>query len=165
MGRIPLDSSAVAWLTVWRDQPGMLGVRVTLHRDPWRAAFQRGDLDWLWASACDADLPIMVYAPGLSAHLGAVARRYPALRLIVDHLAIPVSLSGAEVFADLPELLALAQFPPVAVKATALPCHSRLGFPFPDLHQPLRQVFEQFGPHRMFWAVTGPGCPAPTARM
>jgi predicted TIM-barrel fold metal-dependent hydrolase len=152
MGRFPLtDPSAGARLKAWRDQPGMLGVRVTLHRDPWRTAFQRDELDWFWAAASDAGLPVMVYAPGLSARLYAVARRYPRLRLIVDHLALPVGVTGPEAFAGLPELLALARFPQVAAKASALPCHSRREFPFADLHRPLRRVFEEFGPHRLFW--------------
>jgi predicted TIM-barrel fold metal-dependent hydrolase len=157
MGRIPLilppsaTRSAAAQLRAWRDQPGMLGVRITLHRDPWRAAFRRGDLDWFWRAADEAGLPVMVYAPGLSARLGAVARQYSRLRLVVDHLALPVGLTGPQAFDGLPELLALARFPHVAVKASALPCHSQQSFPFTDVHEPLRQVFEAFGPHRLFW--------------
>jgi predicted TIM-barrel fold metal-dependent hydrolase len=152
MGRFPLsDPSAHARLRAWRDQPNMLGVRVTLHRDPWRAAFRRDELDWFWAAASDAGLPVMVYAPGLSDRLAVVARRYPQLRLIVDHLALPVGLTGPEAFGGLPELLSLARFPHVAAKASALPCHSRREFPFTDIHWPLRQVFEEFGPSRLFW--------------
>lgn len=33
----------------------------------------------------------------------------------------------------------------------AVPWHSSRGFPFADTHLPLRQVFEAFGPNRMFW--------------
>jgi len=152
MGRFPLtDPSAATRLKAWRDQPGMLGVRLTLHRDPWRTAFGRDELDWFWAAASDAGLPVMAYAPGLSGQLGVVAHRYPQLRLVVDHLALPVELTGPEAFADLPALLALARFPNVAAKASALPCHSRQEFPFTDVHEPLRQVFEEFGPRRVFW--------------
>jgi predicted TIM-barrel fold metal-dependent hydrolase len=152
MGRLPLTApSAAARLKLWRDQPGMLGVRVTLHHDPLRAAFRRGELDWFWAAASDAGLPVMVYAPGLCDHLGTVAQRYPQLRLVVDHLALPVGLTGPEAFADLPSLLALARFPRVAVKASGLPCHSGQAFPFTDVHQPLRQVLAAFGPQRVFW--------------
>src|SRR5262245_26208599 len=54
MGRFPAaDPSAAPRLKVWRDQPGMLGVRLTLHRDPWRAAFLRSELDGFWAAASD----------------------------------------------------------------------------------------------------------------
>ena len=135
----------------WRERPGLLGVRLTLHRDPWRAQFLRGELDWFWAAADDAGLPVMVYAPGLSPALGAVARRHPGLRLIVDHLALPVGLTGPAAFAGLSDLLALARFPQVAVKATGLPCHSAQEYPFRDLHRPIEQVFQRFGAERLFW--------------
>lgn len=152
MGRFPLtDPAAAPRLASWREQRGMLGVRLTLHRDPWRGAFQRGELDWFFSAAADIALPVMLYPPGLCDRLGIVAERHPRVRLIVDHLAIPVGATGPDAFAGLPGLLALARFPNVAVKASALPCHSGLGFPFDDVHEPLLRVFDAFGPSRMFW--------------
>ena len=149
MGRIPLpDPASARLLPSWRES-GMLGVRVTLHREPWLGAFDRGELAWFWAALEAADLPVMVYAPGRS--LVPVAREHPDLRLIVDHLALPVEKSAPEVFDDLPDLLALAAFPNVSVKATALPCHSREPYPFRDLHVALRLVVDAFGPDRVFW--------------
>jgi L-fuconolactonase len=162
MGRFPLaDPSAAPLLATWLDQPGMLGVRVTLHRDPLRAAFRRGELDWFWAAASDADLPVMVYAPGSSDRLAAVAGRHPRLRLVVDHLALPVDVTGPAAFAGLPELLALARFPRVAVKASALPCHSERAYPFADVHEPVRQVLAEFGAHRVFWGSDWTRLPCP----
>lgn len=152
MGRIRLDGPAnAALLDGWRERPGSLGVRLTLHRDPWRAQFADGELDWFWKAASAAALPVMVYAPGMSAALGEVARRFPDLSLIIDHLAVPVDAKAPEAFAHLADLLALARNPRVAVKATALPCHSRLPYPFPDLHEPLARIFDAFGPRRVFW--------------
>ena len=53
----------------------------------------------------------------------------------------------------MPQLLALAKFPNVAVKATGVPHYSSEAYPFPALHPYLRQVFDAFGPHRMFWGT------------
>jgi len=151
MGRIPLpDPASARLLPTWRET-GMLGVRVTLHREPWLGAFDRGELAWFWAVAAAADLPVMVYAPGRSRELAAVARAHPGLRLVVDHLALPVGESAPKVFEDLADLLALAACPAVSVKATALPCHSLLPYPFRDLHVALRLVVDAFGPDRVFW--------------
>jgi predicted TIM-barrel fold metal-dependent hydrolase len=47
----------------------------------------------------------------------------------------------------------LAKFPNVAVKATGVPHYSSEAYPFPKLHAYLRQVFDAFGPHRMFWGT------------
>ncbi|MEU9345291.1 amidohydrolase family protein [Streptomyces sp. NPDC048278] len=162
MGRIPLTGPAQAEpLARWRDRPGSLGVRLTLHRDPWRTRFRAGGLDWFWTAANAVALPVMVYAPGMSTALGEVARRFPDLRLIVDHLAVPVDARSPEAFAHLTDLIALARHPRVAVKATAMPCHSRLPFPFSDLHTPLERVFDAFGPRRVFWGSDWTRLPCP----
>lgn len=152
MGRIPPDPrSARRLLAGWRDRPGSLGLRVTLHAEPERSAFLRGQLDWLWTAASAADLPVMVYPPGLCRQLAEVAARHPDLRLVVDHLALPVGTTAPAAFADLPDLLALADRPNVAVKASALPCHSAMPYPFADLHAPILAVLDAFGPQRVFW--------------
>jgi predicted TIM-barrel fold metal-dependent hydrolase len=53
----------------------------------------------------------------------------------------------------MPQLLALAKLPNVAVKATGVPHYSSEAYPFPALHNYLRQVYDAFGPHRMFWGT------------
>src|SRR5438445_766758 len=51
MGRIPLkDPSAAARLPKWREQPGMLGVRVTF-LGPAAAWLTDGTADWFWPAA------------------------------------------------------------------------------------------------------------------
>src|SRR2546427_3374602 len=51
MGRIPLrDPKSVTLLPTWRDQPGMLGVRVTfLNKDV--AMLSDGSAEWFWPAA------------------------------------------------------------------------------------------------------------------
>jgi predicted TIM-barrel fold metal-dependent hydrolase len=152
MGRFPLEVRAAAHrLAVWRDQPGMLGVRITLHRAPWLDAFDAGEVDWFWGEAERAALPVMVYAPGRVRALGSLAARHPGLPLVVDHLAIPVGAAGDAAFAELDDVLALARHANVAVKASALPCHSLERYPFRDLHPHLRRVFDAFGPSRILF--------------
>jgi len=152
MGRIPVERRAEAHrLRAWSEQPGMLGVRVTLHRSPWLEAFDAGAVDWFWGEAERASLPVMVYAPRRARSLATVAERHRGLRIVVDHLAVPVELTGDEAFAGLEDVLALAVHPNVGVKVSALPCHSREGYPFRDLHVHLRRVFDAFGSSRMLF--------------
>jgi predicted TIM-barrel fold metal-dependent hydrolase len=80
-----------------------------------------------------------------------VAERHRGLKIVVDHLAIPVEVTGDAAFAGLDDVLALAVHPNVAVKVSALPCHSRERYPFRDLHVHLRRVFDAFGPSRMLF--------------
>ena len=53
----------------------------------------------------------------------------------------------------IPELLALAKFPNVAVKATGAPGYSSQGYPFASMHPYLRSIYDAFGPTRMFWGT------------
>ena len=56
-------------------------------------------------------------------------------------------------FADLAELLALARYPNVAVKATGAPSYSSDPWPYRNIHQYLKRIFDAFGPTRMFWGT------------
>src|SRR3972149_5650803 len=55
MGRFPVETAAEGGqLPTWREQPGMLGVRLTLHRDPWKSWLGNGGGDWVWAGGARA---------------------------------------------------------------------------------------------------------------
>jgi predicted TIM-barrel fold metal-dependent hydrolase len=154
MGRFPVETRAEAGrLATWQRPPGMLGVRLTLHREPWRPLFEDGSIDWFWPAAERAGLPVMVYAPGSVRRLDAVAARHPGLRLIVDHLALPLGKVDEAAFAQLDEVLALARYQNVAVKPSALPCYTSEAYPFRGLHRHIRRVYDAFGPRRMLWGT------------
>jgi len=88
--------------------------------------------------------------------IGRIAARHPGLRLTIDHLGGrggTSTLKDAAAMIHIPQLLALAKFPNVAVKATGVPHYSGEPYPFPALHTYLRQVYDAFGPQRMFWGT------------
>ncbi|MBV9862584.1 MAG: amidohydrolase [Alphaproteobacteria bacterium] len=155
MGRLPLEKPESRGLVEgWRQQPGMLGMRFTFHIPAHKAWLSDGTADWLWPAAERAGIPLMVLPPGSLPLIDRVAERHPGLRLVIDHLAL--SSRGAKddaAFADLPNLLALARRPNVAVKATSLPSYSTEAYPYKGLHKYVRQVYDAFGPSRMFWGT------------
>ena len=62
-----------------------------------------------------------------AAHIGLIAERHPGLRLTMDHLAGRgglTALKDAAAITHIPELLASAKLPNVAVKATGAPGYS-----------------------------------------
>ena len=61
----------------------------------------------------------------------------------------------------LPDLLALAKYPNVAVKATGAPSYSSDSYPYTDIHDHIHQEYDAFGPNRTFWgtAITRMPCP------
>jgi len=159
MGRPPLEATDPHALDHWREQPGMLGIRVTSAGDGSRAFFTDPAGDWLWAAAERNGLPAMVSPPGLLPEVNRLAERHPGMRFVIDHLALARHGKDDDAFADLPNLLALAKRPNIAVKASALPRYSSEPYPYPHLHPYLRQVFDAFGPQRMFWGTDLTGIP------
>ena len=99
--------------------------------------------------------PNFYLKPGFAALLlipiDAIAARYPTLRLVIDHLGLVRTKLDHEAFAHLSGLLALAKRPNIAVKASAVTDYSGEPYPFPILQGYLRQVFDAFGPKRIFW--------------
>jgi predicted TIM-barrel fold metal-dependent hydrolase len=148
MGRPPLEPGG---LGDWREQPGMLGLRVTSNT-PEARAWLDDPSAWIWTEAEQAGLPVMVSPSGLIPEVGRIAGLHPELRLVIDHLALLRAKDNAA-FDDLPRLLRLARLPNVAVKASALPAYSSQDYPYYNLHPYLRRVFDAFGPRRMFWGT------------
>ena len=157
LGALPLDDPASrARIATWRQQPGMLGLRYTFLHDPARQWLQDGTLDWLWAAAEQAGVPIAMLATDSLRDIGRIAERHPGLRLTIDHLGGRgglTTLKDAAAMTHMPELLALARHPNVAVKATGAPGYSSERYPFPAMHLYLRQIYDAFGPRRMFWGT------------
>lgn len=152
MGRLALDDPAARGaVAAWTDEPGMLGIRLTFHWDAQRRWLHDGTADWFWPAAEQADVPVMVYAPGMLDRIAAIARRHPRLRLVIDHFALPLDARDGDVPAVVDELVGLADLPNVAVKASALPSYTDSSYPFRPLHEPIRRVVETFGARRVFW--------------
>ena len=157
MGSLPLDRlDSRERIAGWRQQPGMLGLRYTFLHDPDRQWLHDGKLDWLFVEAEKAGVPISMLATDSLAHIGRIAERHPGLRLTIDHLGGRgglTTLKDAAAMTHIPELLALAKLPNIAVKATGAPGYSSQPYPFPAMHTYLRQIYDAFGPSRMFWGT------------
>ena len=157
MGSVPLDQpQSRARIARWREQPGMLGLRYTFLHDPARRWLADGSIDWLWTEAEKAGVPIAALATDSLVDLGRIAERHPELRLTIDHLGGRgglTTLKDHAAMTHMPQLLALAKLPNVAVKATGAPGYSSEPYPYPTMQAYLRQIFDAFGPQRMFWGT------------
>jgi L-fuconolactonase len=149
MGRLDINSrSARDKVATWcRNQPGMLGLRVTFnqgHGNP--------NDDWLWAEAEKGGVPVMmVISAAQMQAISNAAERHPTVNMVVDHLGIPMGKKDDEAFAHLDHLLALAKRPNIAVKASGLPHYTSDRYPYRRLYPYVRRVYDAFGPKRMFW--------------
>jgi L-fuconolactonase len=152
MGRIDVRApESRGKIATWR-QNGMLGLRLAFKRGHHRTTLAEGHVDWLWAEAEEANLPIMVLIDTEQTHIiDKVAERHPTLKLAMDHLCLRTDAKDEAAFADLNRMLALANRPNIAVKATALPNFTNDCYPYRRLHPYLRRVYDAFGPKRVFW--------------
>jgi predicted TIM-barrel fold metal-dependent hydrolase len=136
-----------------KDKPGMLGFRFTFLRPQQRTWLSDGTMDWVWPAAEKAGLPIAMLASDTLPLVGTIAERYPGLKLIIDHLGAVHRKKGDEAFATLGDLVALARYPNVALKATGGPSYATDAYPYASLHAPYRAMIEAFGPRRVFWGT------------
>ena len=154
MGRVLIDQpDAPEKLTQMCDQSGMLGVRLSFMRKDARQQLVDGAADWFWGAANDLGLPVMLFAPGLLAQAGRIARAHPGLTIILDHMGLAETMSQSQKSETVEELLSLSAFDNVSVKVSALPCYSAEAYPFADMHEPARRVIERFGRTRCFWGT------------
>src|SRR5579859_2726058 len=152
MGRVTLKGGGGRGMFArWKEQPGMLGVRLTFHRDADRSWITDGTADWFWGEAEDNEIPVMVHAPERLAVVGEIAARHPRLRLIVDHMGFARATMDVQTAAAAERMIMLARHPNVYVKVSALPAFSSEPYPFKNLREPLRRVIAAFGPQRSFW--------------
>ena len=154
LGWFPLDDPASrSLIDGWTDRPGMLGLRFTFMQPHQQAWLTDGTLDWLWPAAEAAGLPVALAAGNFLPRVGDIAARHPGLRLIVDHLGMPLRTQDADALVNLADLTALAKHPNIALKASAAPGASSEPYPYRNLHDYLRAVYDAFGPRRLFWGT------------
>lgn len=109
--------------------------------------------DWIWPAAEEAGLPLALAAANFLPKVGAIAARHPDLKLLIDHLGMPLRQTDDAALTNLSQLVALSQYPNIAIKATAAPGSSTEPYPYRNLHNYLETLFDSYGPSRMFWGT------------
>jgi predicted TIM-barrel fold metal-dependent hydrolase len=146
MGRFPIDNPKAAdRLPRWKEQPGMLGVRLSFGGTKWLAD---GTTDWFWPAAEKAGVPVMFLAPGELSHFAGIAERHPQLTLIIDHIGMNNNIPIAQSATD---AIALVKYPNVSVKMKAGAQYAPEPYPYRAMNVQLQRVFEAFGPQRCHW--------------
>ena len=154
LGAFPLDRSESHGLAPgWKQLPGMLGLRFTFQQPHQQTWLTDGTMDWLWTAAKEAGLPVALAASNFIPLVGQVAEKHPEVKLIIDHFGRTGGKTDEDAFGNLSEMIALAKYPNVAIKATGAPSYSSGPYPFSSIHDYIHQVYDAFGPQRMFWGT------------
>jgi L-fuconolactonase len=149
----PRPAGARERLAHWLEQPGMKGIRLSLQGPPTPQLLEEGALDWMWPEAERLGVPIYFLRPGRPEDLGAVAERHPGLRLACVHLNLGSPRSPEALAEHVDALAELVRFPNVIITMSSLPSSSGELFPFADLHDSIRRIYDLFGAARLAWAV------------
>jgi predicted TIM-barrel fold metal-dependent hydrolase len=129
----------------WGERPGGLGFRLRTTSD-FADIIRSGAADRGFRAIEGAGASVDVGLPALAS---LIASTHPDLQVVVSHLGL-----GSEAdptWSALPGVLAAAEFPNIALKATAVPVHSAEPYPFRDVWAPLMKVIEAFGVERVMW--------------
>ncbi|MDT9592158.1 amidohydrolase family protein [Nocardioides zeae] len=157
------DPAEVERLAHWRDVVGMRGIRLSLNRGDVAGDLERATRSGFFTAAERYGVPLSIYAPGRYDLYAELAQRHPALSITVDHVAVETVVPSL-VDAVRP-LRALARFPGVAVKASALPCFVAEEHPFPSLAPAVYELVDAFGAQRVFFGSDLSRLPVPYARL
>ena len=153
----PFDpqSEAVAdEIAEWARTPGVVGARIMLTAQPFEA--DDPGLNRILAAGAQAGIPVNVMCSGKLPLLRELARRHPDTQVVVDHVGLiqpPEPPAPPEPFADLANVLSLAACDNVAIKISGAGTLSHQPFPYPDIWEPLRKVFDAFGFDRCMWGT------------
>ena len=123
MGRIPLENpKSAALLPKWREQPGMIGVRVTFNTPTMIGWLKDGTADWFWPAAEKAGVPVMFLAFGLVNLFEPIAQRHPGLPLVIDHMGVNTAIAKQGKMEEaIGQAVALAKYPKSALSCRTCP--------------------------------------------
>lgn len=151
----PSDPAVEDVIAEWAGRDGTVAVRVMMAHaapvDPYHPGIGR-----ILAAASRHSLPVNLLCWGILDEAGRLARAHPDTVLVIDHLGLRQPFeppAPPEPFADLPRLLALAECANVMVKISGACTLSHEPFPYPDIWDPLRRIFDGFGIDRCMWGT------------
>ncbi|MBZ5619214.1 MAG: amidohydrolase [Acidobacteriia bacterium] len=105
-----------------------------------------------WRKAQELDLAIqMHFLPYFAPQIGELARKFPGVPVLLDHLA----RAGQGTPADFEQVLRLARLPRVYMKYSGIEYSSTQPFPYLDAKPLVRRAFDAFGPDRILWGGLG----------
>ena len=153
----PFDAQSetvAADIAEWTATPGVVGVRVMLAAQPYEA--DDPGLNSIFAACARAGVPLNVMCAGKLPLMLELARRNPDTQVVVDHVGLAqpfVPPAPPEPFADLANVLSLAECDNVVIKISGACTLSHQPFPYQDIWEPLGQIFAAFGLDRCLWGT------------
>ena len=151
----PQADDVVEQVVDWARLDGTVAARIMLP-DPFAVEADDPGLNRILEAGRQANLPINVLCWGNAPLLGGLAERNPDTQIVLDHLGLRQPFEPpppVDPFGDLPKVLSLAAYDNVTIKITGACTLSHEPYPYPDIWQPLKRIFDAFGIDRCFWGT------------
>lgn len=151
----PASANVAEEISEWAATQGVVGTRVLLDQKLDWAADDPG-LNRIFAASAECGLPLAVHAPGQLPLVAKLAKRHPNTRVVLDHLGLTQPLTPPppnEPFADIANVIALAELDNIVIKISGACTLSHMPFPYEDIWPPLTKIFESFGAERCLWGA------------
>ena len=137
----------------WAKTKGAVGVRLMLRNemlsDPTDPRLNRA-----FAAAGKHAMPVNFLCWGRLDDGTELVKRNPDTVIVIDHLGLlQTNPPAADPWADLPKVLALAQYPNARIKISGACTLSRQPFPYNDIWDPVLRVIDAFGIDRCMWGT------------
>jgi predicted TIM-barrel fold metal-dependent hydrolase len=150
----PQSETVADEVAAWAETPGVVGARIMLTAQPFEA--DHPGLNRILAAGAKASIPVNVMCSGKLSLFRDLARRHPDTQMVIDHVGLVQPFeppAPPEPFADLANVVALAECDNVAIKISGACTLSHQPFPYPDIWEPLDEVFDAFGFERCLWGT------------
>ena len=150
----PHSETVADQIAEWAATPGVVGARVMLSGNE----FTPDDpgLNRIFAAGAQAGIPVNVMASGNLPLLRELARRNPETQVVIDHVGLAqpfVPPVPPEPFADLANVISMAELDNVTIKISGACTLSHEPFPYADIWEPLGKIFSAFGFDRCLWGT------------
>ena len=134
---------------------GMVGIRILMNHCPERGP-DDPNIALILRTAARHDLPVNILFWDRLDISADLIDRFPDTRFIIDHMGIKQPHkppAPADPFAELPMVLNLAKRPNTYIKISGACTLSHVGYPYPDIWDPLCRVFDAWGIERCLWGT------------
>lgn len=154
VGRVnPEDLAAADHVSMWTEEHGLHGVRLSPAREASDDWFSSAAMDPIFARAQDLGIPMLILTgPKRLPDLARLLDKYPELDTVIDHMADvhPDDAEGRSLLKD------MARYPRVYVKISHTWSISQQPYPWSDTHDLVQEVYQTFGAQRISWGTDWP---------
>lgn len=150
----PRSPAVAEEIAEWARTPGVVGARLML--TPRSGDADDLGLNRILAAGATAGIPVNVLCWSQLALVRELARRHPNTQVVIDHVGLTQPFTPPpppDPFAELATVVSLAAYDNVAIKISGACTLSHQPFPYPDIWEPLGQIFKAFGFARCLWGT------------